>query len=104
MVSLASWGATGPDAGGASARLARGGVAFRSATPLLRRFAALAPPVVIFFFMGLLQKACRDSPRQDSPFRTPCHALTIPRRSLAEPWADLIIRPMFLDSRKELTA
>ena len=45
---------------------------------------------------GLLMKACRDSPRQDSPFRTPCHALDEPR-------ADPIIRPMFLDSRTELT-
>jgi len=28
-----------------------------------------------FFFMNILEKTCRDSPRQDSPFRTHCHAL-----------------------------
>src|SRR4029450_5730354 len=41
--------------------------------------------------------ACRDSPRQDSPFRTPCHAL--PNLGPI-----LYLRHMFLDSRKELTA
>src|SRR5258708_25593091 len=43
------------------------------------------------------EEGCRDSPRQDSPFRTPCHAL--PNLGPI-----LYLRPMFLDSRKELTA
>ncbi len=42
------------------------------------------------------EEACPDSPRQDSPFRTPCHAL--PNLGPI-----LYLRPMFLDSRKELT-
>ena len=44
---------------------------------VLRPFEAVA---LVFFVMrlpcaGLLMKACRDSPRQDSPFLIPCHAL-----------------------------
>jgi hypothetical protein len=35
---------------------------------------------LVFFLIGmlvkdLLMRACRDSPRQDSPFLPPCHAL-----------------------------
>ena len=78
MVGLASLDATGGrDAeAGRSSGLARGGAALRSATTLLRRFAALGAVALVFFFMGIsCEKACRNSPRQDSPFRTPCHAL-----------------------------
>jgi hypothetical protein len=46
---------------------------------VLRRFAPLGAVALVFFFMGIPeQEACRDSPRQDSPFPTPCHALPKP--------------------------
>jgi hypothetical protein len=72
------------DFGGAAffARLARVGTALRSAAAVLRRFAAFgAAPLVFFFignpkfFMDIPKKTCRDSPSQDSPFLSPCHAL-----------------------------
>ena len=83
----------------------RAGAARRGFAPCRGRFAAFCglevAAALVFFFMafpvaGLLMKACRDSPRQDSPFLIPCHALDDAR-------ADPIIRPMFLDSRTELT-
>ena len=46
---------------------------------LLRRFTALGAVAPVSSSWSsrrcLLKKACRKSPRQDSPFRTPCHAL-----------------------------
>ena len=75
MVGLASLGATGSRGDAAPGFPRRCGAALRPATALLRRFAALGAVALVFFFMGILEKACRNSPRQDSPFRTPCHAL-----------------------------
>jgi hypothetical protein len=65
----------------------RRGAVFRPEAALLGRFPALPAVAVVFFFMafpwpslglpcaGTLFKACRDSPRQDSPFLFPRHAL-----------------------------
>src|SRR5258708_34624236 len=75
--SLASLGGTdsrGEEAG-AFTSLARRGAALRAATTFLRRFAPLEAVALVFFFINILEKACRDSPRQDSPFPPPCHAL-----------------------------
>src|SRR5216684_6660128 len=75
-VSLASLGGTDRRDEDAGANLARGGAALPSVTTFLRRFAPLLGAVaLVFFFMNILEKACRDSPRQDSPFPPPCHAL-----------------------------
>src|ERR1700757_2588761 len=93
IAALASLGAAGGRgaAGGCGAAggrvpgaVARGG-GLRAPSAPLRRFAGLAEVVLVLFFTGIcnsgtspilfLKKACRSSPRQDSPFRTPCHAL-----------------------------
>src|SRR5215211_2150463 len=67
----------------AAARWVRRGAAFRAAAPAFRRFAAPEAFALFFFFMRILLrpllKACRDSPRQDSPFPISCHALDEPR-------------------------
>ena len=50
------------------------------APAFLRRFTVPGGAVLAFFFMGTSrEEACRDSPRQDSPFVIPCHALDEPR-------------------------
>src|SRR5450631_2447599 len=98
IVGLASSAATDSRDAGALTNLARAVAPLRCPTPLLRCFATPAALTPVFFFTDIpKEKACRNSPRQDSPFQPPCHAL-------AEPRADPIIGPMFLDSRKELTA
>src|SRR5438445_6158409 len=128
MVSLASLCATESRCG--EAREGRRGATLRCAKTVFRRFAPRGAVALIFFFMVMSgripqegtgfepriratyqlgpfltpntdpqkcpEKACRDSPRQDSPFRTPCHAL--PNLGPI-----IYLRPMFLDSRKELT-
>src|SRR6476659_5564662 len=74
IVRLAS--GCGADSRGGDACKARCGATLRWAATLLGRFAPLAAVALVFFFMGIPEEeACRDSPRQDSPFRTPCHAL-----------------------------
>ena len=72
------------DAGGLRRLAARLGAALRAAAPVLRRFAGPGAVALVFFFMGIPDhfKACRNSPRQDSPFQTPCHGM-------ARPWPDL---------------
>src|SRR5450631_2397908 len=91
IVNLASSAATGSretDAG-ALTNLPRAVAPLRCPAPFLRRFATPAALALVFFFTDIpKEKACRNSPRQDSPFQPPCHAL-------AEPGADPIIRPMF---------
>src|SRR6185369_1286978 len=117
MVGLAPLCATG--GGGTRGELC--GAALRCATTVFWRLAPSRAVALVFFFMGISartpqkrghglpeggsgfatgicpEEACRDSPRQDSPVRIPCHAL--PNLGPI-----LYLRPMFLDSRKELTA
>ena len=75
-------------AGGSGARFAdRPRRGFSPGAPLLRAVLLPSEAVALVFFLhglpcaGSLKKACRDSPRQDSPFRIPCHALESPGRS-----------------------